>query len=322
MAKSKYRYNPDLLSYDKITTSVKNTLIKGFTFFTATLAMAVLYYIIYSHFFDTPKERIQAREIEQMKFFIGKVVDQRLNQIETVLDDMQQRDDNIYRTVFESEPIPQSVRQAGFGGVNRYEALEGYSDAALMIETNKRIDKITKQMYIQSKSYDELIERAKNQEQILATRPAIQPIANKDLTRTASGYGWRMHPIYRTMKFHDGMDFTAPTGTDIYATGDGEVVQVGNSGGYGNRVVVEHGFGYQTLYAHMSAFKVKVGEKVKRGQVIGLVGNTGLSTAPHLHYEVHKNGKAVSPVNYYYNDLAPEEYAMILDLANVGKTFD
>ncbi len=322
MAKIRYRYNPDSLSYDKVTTSIKRTLIKAFTFFTATLAMAVVYYIIYSHFFDTPKERIQARELDQMEFFVTKVVNQRLDQMEVVLEDMQQRDDNIYRTVFEAEPIPQSVRQAGFGGVNRYESLEGYSNSDLMIETNKRIDKIAKQMYIQSKSYDELIDKAKNQEQMLLSRPAIQPVSNKDLKRTASGYGWRMHPIYKTMKFHDGMDFTAPTGTDIYATGDGEVTEVGVSGGYGNRIIVDHGFGYQTLYGHMDAFKVKVGDKVKRGQIIGLVGNTGVSSGPHLHYEVHKNGKVVNPVSYYYNDLTPEEYARILDLANVGKTFD
>jgi murein DD-endopeptidase MepM/ murein hydrolase activator NlpD len=276
---------------------------------------------ILSTFYGTPKEQTLSRELDQV-IFNHKRLSQRMDQMSKLLGDMQQRDDNVYRTVFELDPISPSVRQAGFGGINRYEVLEGYSNSELMIQVSKKVDQLTKQIYVQSKSYDELIDRAKNQEQMLATRPAIQPIDNKDLTRTASGYGMRIHPIQQIPIFHHGMDFTASVGTEIYVTGDGVVTDVGYSGGFGNRVTVDHGFGYKTIYAHMSKFSTKVGDVVKRGQVIGLVGNTGDSTGPHLHYEVHKNGQTVNPVNYYYDDLSPEEFALIVDLANAGKMYE
>ncbi|MDR2037928.1 MAG: M23 family metallopeptidase [Bacteroidales bacterium] len=321
MAKIRYRYNPESLSYDKVKTSVKSTVIKALTFIGISLVIVATYIVGLSSFLSTPKEKALSHELNRVTFNY-KILQQRVDQIDLTLSDMQQRDDNIYRTVFELDPIPQSIRQAGIGGVNRYEALEGYINSGLMIDMSTKVDKITRQMYVQSKSYDELIERIKNRELILATKPAIQPIDNKDLKRTASGYGWRTHPIYKDRRFHHGMDFTAPTGTDIYATGDGRVTAVGYNGGLGNRVIVDHGFGYETVYAHMSKFSVKVGDVVKRGQVIGYVGNTGDSTGPHLHYEVHKSGRSVNPVNYYYEDLSPEEYALILDLANSGEMYD
>ncbi|MDR2036724.1 MAG: M23 family metallopeptidase [Bacteroidales bacterium] len=332
MAKGKYKYNPESLSFDKIRGGVKNTLIRVFTFVTASVSVIVLCYLVLSLFIGTPKERILSREVDQMNR-TNQALSEKLDQWEIALNDMRQRDDNIYRTVFEAEPIPLSIRQAGYSKIRRYEDLESYSNTELIAEVSQRLDKITRQMYLQSKSYDELMERAKEQKEILLTRPAIQPIDNKDLKRTASGYGDKIHPIYGTKFFHKGMDFTAPIGTDIYATGDGVVVQsyaigdgsgvpTGVSAGFGNRIVIDHGYGYQTLYAHMDKLEVKKGQKVKRGQVIGTVGNSGVSTGPHLHYEIHKNGKPVNPIHYYYNDLGPEGYALILDLANVGKTFD
>ncbi|HEX3007460.1 MAG TPA: M23 family metallopeptidase [Bacteroidales bacterium] len=264
------------------------------------------------------------RELDAKNLQI-EIIQKRLNQIEDVLADIEQRDDNIYRTIFEADPIPRSVRQAGFGGVNRYEEIEKINNSDLILNTAQRLDKISKQLYVQSKSFDEVIERALDREQMLASLPAIQPVANKDLSRTASGYGWRVHPIYKIRKFHEGMDFTAPTGTEIYATADGVIAEIETNEhrGYGNMALVDHGYGYETVYAHMERIKVKIGQHVKRGDVIGYVGNTGLSTGPHLHYEVRKNGKAVNPINFYFNDLSPNEFDQIIEISsNSGQTFD
>ena len=245
-----------------------------------------------------------------------EVIDKNMKQVEIVLDEIQDRDDNIYRVIFEADPIPTSIRKQGFGGVNRYEKLLGLSNSELMINTSKKIDQLTKQLYLQSKSFDEVIDLAKNKSNMLASIPAIQPVANKDLKRMASGYGYRIHPIYKTRKMHYGMDFSAKTGTEIYSTGDGVVSKVKRSKrGYGNYVKINHGFGYETLYAHMSKYIVKKGQKVKRGEIIGFVGNSGISTAPHLHYEVRKDNKKINPLNFYYNDLSPEEYEKMLEIS-------
>ena len=209
------------------------------------------------------------------------------------------------------------MRLAGLGGVNRYKNLEGYDNSALITNSAKRIDQITKRLVIQSKSLDEIAKLAEEKEALLKTIPAIQPVQNKDLSRVASGYGMRVHPILKYRKMHNGMDFTAPPGTPIYATGDGTVTKVGLGSGYGKMVIIEHGFGYKTYYAHMSKYNTKVGRKVKRGEIIGYVGNTGLSSGPHLHYEVWKNGKVVNPVNFYHNDLTPEEYDIMLAAASL-----
>tara|TARA_B100001094_G_C18124365_1_gene768631 strand:- start:680 stop:1525 length:846 start_codon:yes stop_codon:yes gene_type:complete len=279
--------------------------------------------IIFFQFFDSPKEKILNREIKQLSTQYN-VVQNKLNQVELVLDDIQHRDDNIYRVIFEADPIPKSIRKAGYGGVNRYKDLTGYNNSELIISTANKIDQITKQLYIQSKSFDEIIELAKNKKDMLAAIPAIQPVSNKDLSRMASGYGYRIHPIYKTKKLHAGMDFSAKTGTPIYATGDGKIIKVKRSRrGHGNHVIIDHGFGYKTLYAHMSKYTVKRGQKVNRGDIIGYVGNTGMSTAPHLHYEVHKNGKKINPVNFYYNDLTPEQYEKMLEISSQNnQSFD
>ena len=323
MPKNKYRFNAETLSYDKISFTIREKLFRALAYLFATLAIAIVYYAAFSSVFDTPKEKKLRRENDQL-LLQYEIMGKRMNDITAVLEDIQRRDDNIYRTIFEAEPIPRSIREAGFGGVNRYENLEGFDYSDIVINTAQRLEKLTKQIYIQSKSYDEVVDLALRKEEMLAAMPAIQPISNKDLARTASGWGYRIHPIYKIKKFHYGMDFTAPSGTEIYSTGDGIVAEVDRSKrGYGNKVIIDHGFGYKTLYAHMTDFNVKEGQKVKRGDIIGFVGNTGLSTAPHLHYEVHLNNKPVNPINYYMNDLSPAEFDKMIEISmNTGQTFD
>ncbi|MDR1155902.1 MAG: M23 family metallopeptidase [Bacteroidales bacterium] len=321
MAKVKYRYNPETLSYDRVTTTTGERMTKWGIMFVASIVISVIYYVIYSHIYDTPKEHSLTGKLATLKFNY-QMLSQELDHVDQALSDIQKRDDNIYRTVLESGPIPASKRQAGFGGVNRYESLEGYVNSDLMIDVTKHSDKILKQLYIQSLSYDELIVKVKNKEQMAICRPAIQPVSNKELKYAASGYGWRMHPIWGVLKFHEGLDFAAPVGADIYATGDGKVIQTGYSGGYGKMVLIDHGFGYQTLYAHMNSIGVLEGSEVKRGQVIGTVGNTGDSTGPHLHYEVHKNGQHVNPIDYFHNELSPEEYVRLSEQSQKNDIFE
>ncbi len=316
MAKAKYRYNPHSLSYDKIELTFKAKLWRFLAFFGASLFMAVVIYGITYTYVDSPKEKQLKTENGQLQSQYA-IIDKKLDQLQLVLEDIEHRDDNIYRIIFEAEPIADEIRKAGFGGINRYKELEGYNNSELIIKTSEKLDKLSKQLYIQSKSFDEVFEMAKKKEEMLASLPAIQPVSNVDLTRMASGYGYRTDPVYKTTKFHAGMDFTAPTGTPIYATGDGKVIVADSeSRGYGNHVRISHGYGYVTLYAHMSKMAVKVGQKVKRGDVIGYVGNTGKSVGPHCHYEVRKNDTPINPVNFYFNDLTPEQYAKMIELSN------
>ena len=323
MAKVKYYYDTKTLSYKRIELSRANKIKNLFYFLIGSAFTGLVMVIIFFQFFDSPKEKVLNREIKQLSSQY-EVVQDKLQQVELVLDDIQERDDNIYRVIFEADPIPKSIRKAGYGGVNRYQDLSGYNNTELIISTAKKIDQITKQLYIQSKSFDNIIELAKNKADMLASMPAIQPVSNKDLSRMASGYGYRIHPIYKTKKFHAGMDFSAKTGTPIYATGDGKISKVRKSRrGYGNHVIIDHGFGYKTLYAHMSKYIVKRGQKVNRGDVIGYVGSSGTSVAPHLHYEVHKDGKKINPINFYYNDLTPDQYEKILELSSQSnQSFD
>ncbi len=323
MAKHKYKFNPESLSYVRVARSTKEKFLVFLSYFSASLVLAVLYFLVFSIFFDSPKEKGLKRQISELKVNY-QIVNDELNKIETVLKDLQERDDNIYRTIFESEPIHSSIREAGYGGSNNYRDLEKLENSKLVIDVKSRLDKIMKKIYVQSTSYDQLIKLAKNKEHMLASIPAIMPISNKDLKRTASGWGYRIHPIYKIRKFHYGMDFTAPTGTDIYATGDGIIESVESSmRGYGNSIIINHGYGYKTLYGHMSSFNVKQGQKVRRGDIIGRVGDSGLSTAPHLHYEVLRNGEKVNPVNYYFNDLSANEYERMIEISiKSGQTFD
>jgi len=251
------------------------------------------------------------------------VLSRRLGEAWGVMQGIQQRDDNLYRVVLQADPVADAVRKAGYGGTNRYEELMDMANADLVVNTTQKMDMLNRQLYIQSKSFDEVVDLFKNHDEMLKSIPAIQPVANKNLKYTASGYGMRIDPIYKTAKFHAGMDFSANIGTPVYATGDGVVKKAGWQSGYGKIIIINHGFGYETWYAHLNDYDVRVGQKVVRGEVIGEVGNTGKSTGPHLHYEVHVKGKVVNPVNYYFMDLSAEDYDKMIELAaNHGKVFD
>jgi murein DD-endopeptidase MepM/ murein hydrolase activator NlpD len=255
------------------------------------------------------------RELRQYELQY-KLINERLEKLEVVLNDMADRDDNIYRVIFESEPIPTEARRAGIGGADRYKDLAGYRNSDILIKTAQKLDQITAKMYVQTKSFDEVYDMAINKTRLLASIPAIQPISNHDLRRLSSYFGYRTDPYYKVPKFHEGVDFSAPIGTEMYATGDGVVISADRSkSGYGNQIVIDHGFGYKTMYAHLQSFKVRLGERVNRGQVIGTVGSTGKSTSPHLHYEVWKNNVPVDPINYFFNDVTPEQYEEILILS-------
>lgn len=325
MSKVKYYYDSDTLSYRKIEQK------KGRKFGIAALGIlgaflaGFLLLLIYLNIpqLETPKEKTYRRELENMKLQYD-LMNKRLKRDEVILQEIAERDDNIYRLYFGAKPIPEELRNAGFGGVNRYKNLEGFDNSEMIISSSERIDKLTKQIVVQSKSLDEIADLAEQKEELLATIPAIQPVKNSDLKRMASGFGWRSDPFTKARKFHYGMDFSAPTGTPIYASGNGVVKRAdANSTGYGRHIRIDHGFNYMSLYAHLSKYNVKVGQKVKRGDIIGYVGNTGRSVAPHLHYEIFKDGEKINPRNFYYGSLTPEEFAEMLKASNlVNETLD
>ena len=323
MPNVKYHFNTATLKYERVIVSWKKRFFRLMGWLATAVVFGAIIMLIAYNFFDSPKEKRLKRQLEETTYQL-ELLKQRSDQVAEVLKDIQERDNTIYRVIFEAEPIPSSVRGAGFGGVDRYNKLRDYYNADLIVDVTKRIDQLSKQLYVQSKSYDEVWQLVKNKATMLAAIPAIQPVSNKGMTRVASGYGWRIHPIYKTEKLHTGMDFTAIVGTEIYATGNGSVVKVEKDGrGYGNNIIINHGYGYETLYGHMSKFNVRPGQKVKRGDLIGFVGNSGTSTGPHLHYEVRKNGNPVNPVNFYYNDLTPEEYTKMLEISSqAGQAFD
>lgn len=305
---AKYKYNPETISYDAVDSSFVKKIYRLMPHILGSFFIAVIIAVMFLYVFDSPKELALKRKNQQI-LANYQHLNQELNAIESALKDIQYRDDNIYRTVFEAEPIADEIRQAGFGGTDKYQELRQLDDHEIVANTSKRFDIVSKKMYIQSKSFDEVAKMAKNKEEMLASIPAIMPLALDKLTRIASMYGHRIDPIYKTRRMHHGMDFTARTGTPIYATGNGQVVETRRSNrGYGNKVIIDHGFGYKTLYAHMHTIGVKKGQVVKRGDIIGTVGNTGKSTGPHLHYEVHKNGHHTNPINFYFDDLTPAEY--------------
>lgn len=323
MPKSRYRFNPESLSFDRIRLGFRAVLLRALAYFVGSLLIALVYYLIFAMFVDSPKEKALLREIDQLTLQYD-MIQRDMGNLEKVLGELQETDDNLYRTIFEAEPIPATLRQGGVGGVNRYKELEGYNNSNIVIETTKRLDKIKKRIVVQSKSFDELISLAARKEEMLTSIPAIIPIANKDLIRTASGFGLRIHPIYKIIKFHSGMDFTAPNGTDVYATGNGTVEAVITSQrGLGKHIIIDHGFGYKSIYAHLSDFNVRPRQKVQRGDVIGFVGSTGTSIADHLHYEIKLNGVNVDPVNYYFEDLTAAEYERMIEIASkTGQSFD
>ena len=317
-----YRFNPDTLSFDRIERNVRTLIKKALGYLSTGIVSGMIFFFIFLQFFDTPVTKRLKRENEQLLSQYN-LMNKDIEKISKALEDIQMRDDNIYRVIFEANPIPSSVRMAGFGGANRYTKLESMDNSELIISVAKKLDILSKQVYVQSKSYDDVVRMALGKEKMLASIPSIMPVSNRDLKRTASGWGMRMHPIYRIPRFHYGMDFTAPTGTDIFATGNGIVKEVGRNAGYGNIVLIDHGYGYETMYGHLSRTNVKVGQTVNRGDVIGFVGSSGASTAPHLHYEVMKNGQKVNPQNYYFQDLNPLEYEKMITISsNTGQSFD
>jgi murein DD-endopeptidase MepM/ murein hydrolase activator NlpD len=323
MAKVKYYYDSETLSYKKVEAK-KGVFLKKLLFWVSTIALAMFVgFLLLQNFFETPNEKALKRENEYLKLN-ADIHKKRIVQFEKVLDDLQERDNNIYRTFFELSPIPEEQRTAGFGGVNRYKSLEGFDDSEMIIDITKNMDILSKQLYIQSKSLDDIVKLAKNKEELLAAIPAIQPVKSQDLTRMASGYGWRTDPFLKTRKKHYGMDFTAPRGTPVYATGPGKVIRVdASSSGYGKHIRIDHGFGYISLYAHLSKYNVSKGKRVKRGDLIGFVGNTGRSQAPHLHYEIRKNKERINPINFYYGNLSPKEFEAMQKAAQIeGQSLD
>jgi hypothetical protein len=322
MSKIKYRFNKKSLTFDRVHTTFRKRLMYFFSHLSTGVVFAAAVLLIAYQFLDSPKEKAQKREIEEMKLQY-QILNDQMARASTIIKDLQDRDDNIYRVIFEAEPIPGPVREAGMGGIDRYEKLKGYSNSDIMVETSKKMDKIMGQLYVQSKSFDEVFHMAKNKELMLASIPAIQPVSNKDLRRIGSYFGTRMDPFYKVRKFHEGVDFSAPVGTEVYATGNGTVISAQRNEGYGNEVIIDHGYTYQTCYAHLSRIFVKPGQKILRGQVIGYVGNTGKSTSPHLHYEVRKNGIAINPIYFFFNDLTPAQFDQMLSMsAEPSQTMD
>ncbi|WP_353779334.1 peptidoglycan DD-metalloendopeptidase family protein [Winogradskyella sp. 3972H.M.0a.05] len=317
MSKVKYYYDSETLSYRKIERKRRTTLKYALLFLVASALFGFLFVFIASQFIQSPKEKELARELENMKLQY-QILDDRMEEAVLALENVEERDNAIYRHYFEANPIPEEQRRAGFGGINRYKKFQGFDNSKLIIESNKRLDILEKAIVVQSKSLDEIAILAEDKEKFLQAIPAIQPVNNENLTRMASGFGFRTDPFTKARKFHFGMDFTAPRGTPVYASGDGVVKRADNSAsGYGKHIRIDHGYGYVSLYAHLHKYNVRVNQRVKRGDLIGYVGSTGRSEAPHLHYEVFKDGERINPINFYYGNLSAEEFDKLLQKASL-----
>lgn len=317
MSKVKYYYDPDTLSYRKIERKKRTTFKYLGMFILASALFGVLFVVVASQFFESPKEKALVRELDNLQLQY-ELLNKKVDEAEQVLANIEERDNAIYRLYFEANPIPEEQRRAGFGGINRYKELEGYDNSKLIIEANKRVDILLKQIVVQSKSLDEIALLAEDKELFLASIPAIQPVKNEDLTRMASGFGTRIDPFTKVRKMHFGMDFTAPRGTPIYATGDGVVKRAdAGASGFGRHIRIDHGYGYMSIYAHLYKYNVRKNQKVKRGDLIGFVGSSGRSEAPHLHYEIWKDGNKLNPINFYYGNLSASEFAELLKKASI-----
>ena len=325
MAKVKYYYDTETLSYRPVSSGKRLKISNLFLFLISSLLFGVvgLFTLLNTDVINTPKEILQERELSNFKLQFD-LLGRRIEQMQSVLTNIEERDNDIYRIYFEASPIPKEQRRAGFGGVNRYKDLEGYNSSEMIINTTKEIDILSKMLVVQSNSLEEIQELAERKEELLAAIPSIQPVRKEDLRRMASGFGWRIDPFTKARKKHYGMDFSAVRGTPIYATGDGKVVRADNrASGYGNHIRIDHGFGYISLYAHMNKYNVKRGQKVKRGDIIGYVGNTGRSVASHLHYEILKDNKKINPLNFYYGNLSTSEFdALLAQASQENQSFD
>ena len=318
MKRVKFYYDAEKLAFKQIVTKNSTKIAYALLFIVASTLFGFISFFILNmtSFFETPKSKLQARELEIMKLNYN-LLNRKIALMEEGLSAIEERDNSIYRVYFNSAPISNEVRRAGLVGKNSYKDLEDFNSSDLMLSSSKKVDEIMKALAIQSVSLDEITKLAKQKALLLKSIPAIQPIKNEELKHMASGFGYRSDPFTKIRKFHNGMDFSAKSGTPIYATGDGIVEKAdGTVSGFGNHIEINHGYGYMTLYAHLSKYKVRAGQKVKRGDIIGYVGSTGRSEAPHLHYEVHKNGKVVNPLNFYYGSISAKEYVLITKLAN------
>lgn len=319
MARIKYYYDTETCKYERVKTTTGDIILNMLGIFSMTLVMAVGLLLLYSTYFESPKELLLRNEVRELEYYFENL-NREVQNLDAILRELEHRDDNIYRAVLGAEPIESSIRNAGIGGVDRYQDIRNKNiiHEEIIVRLSEQVDKLKRKIYIESKSQDEVVQLAVNKEQLFSAIPAIQPVANKELIRLSSGYGMRFHPIYKVKKMHPGIDFSAPIGTPIYATADGVVDEMNVSfSGYGKVLEIDHGFGYRSRYAHMHGFAVAKNQKVKRGELIGYVGNTGLSTAPHLHYEVFINNRHVNPVHYFFNDLNPAEYEKIIELASI-----
>ena len=318
MSKTKYYFDSDNLEFVPIKNTLGNRIYRLSLFLISSVIFGAFITVILfnTDFVNTPKEIVQEREIDNYELQL-KVLNKKLEQVESTLANIEKRDNNLYRAYFEASPIPEDQRKAGFGGINRYDYLEGFESSDLIVNTTERLDILTKELVIQSKSLDEIELLAKNKESLLSSIPSIQPVKSSDLRRMASGYGYRIDPFTKARRMHFGMDFSAPRGTEIYATGDGTVTRADSrAAGFGKHVRIDHGFGYVTIYAHMDRYLVVKGDKIKRGDLIGYVGSSGRSVAPHLHYEIVKDGVKINPINFYSGSLSPAEFEELVKVAS------
>lgn len=311
----KFHINPKTLILEEVEHGIGYWLRQGSLYILSGIILGIIFLFLFLTFFPSPREKQLLREKEALQAQLT-TLNQQVDQMQLVMVDLQQRDDNLYRVLFGAEPIPLNIRQGTQRKISYYEEIARMTNNQLSADLSLKVDILEKEIYVQTKSYDDIIEMAKQQEIRMENIPAIQPVLNKDLTRVASGYGMRIDPVYHVRKFHQGMDFTAPTGTEVFATGNAKVKFSGWKQGYGNTIILDHGFGYETVYAHLYKSLVRKGQKVRRSDIIGLVGNTGKSTGPHLHYEVRLNDRPVDPRNYYFYDLSPEEYDQMIQLSN------
>ena len=315
MKKIKYYYNTTTLRYEKLETPLRVKLLRIFGFIAAAFVTAAIISFIAFRFVGSPNEKILRNQNERLRDRYRQLNDQ-IKTMQQEMTELEKRDNTVYRAIFEANPIPDSARASALEKQLEITSIERMRDNELVNSIESSLKNLTSRMNMQKVSYTELDELLKNKEQLLAHTPAIQPVSNKDLNRVASGFGYRVDPVYKTIKFHAGLDFAAPQGTPIYATADGTVTTAGNTGnGYGNHVVINHGYGYETLFGHMVRVKARPGQKIRRGEVIGWVGSTGKSTGPHCHYEVHKNSQKMDPVYFFYNDLSPEQFDQLLKRA-------
>ena len=322
MRKVYYIYNPKTRTYDRIYPTVRQRVLSYLRRLFVGMGLGAGSFIVLLSLFGSPSEKDLRMENSRLLSQYN-ILSSRLDEAEEVMRRLQQRDDNLYRVIMQADPVAEDLRTATYRNTNRYEELMDMANSRLVVNTTRQMDVLARQIYIQSKSFDEVVDLCRQHDKMLECIPAIQPVANKNLKQTASGYGMRIDPIYKMVKFHAGMDFSANIGTPVYVTGNGTVRQAGWDGLYGNCIIVDHGFGYVTRYAHLNKMKVRVGQKVVRGEVIGEVGSTGKSTGPHLHYEVHVKGEIVNPVNYYFMDLSADDYDRMVEIAaNHGKVFD